>query len=132
MGKCDFSSKSSQDKRWQVAADRLKLILEGAGWKVDGIDRRRLERDFHVRRRQVEYSVELKAASEGRADRLIPLFAQAALQLVHDGSQGLLRLAVISAPRIPPQAAEKVLVAHPASPDPRSHETGYSLRRRWH
>lgn len=106
----DFSSKSSQEQRWQVAADRLKLILEEAGWKVKGIDRHgRREGDFRARRRQVEYSVELKAASEGRADRLIPLFAQAALQLMHDGSQKALRLAVVNAPRIPSQAAEKAL-----------------------
>jgi hypothetical protein len=105
----DFSSKSSQAQRRQVAADRLKLIFENAGWKVKGIDRHRREGDLHARRRQVEYSVELKAASEGRADRLIPLFAQAVLQLVHDGPQKALRLAVVSAPRIPPRAAAQVL-----------------------
>jgi hypothetical protein len=107
----DFSSKSSQAERWRVAADRLKLILEEAGWKVKGIDRHHRERDFHARRREVEYSVELKAASEGRADRLIPLFAQAALQLMHGGrgSKDPFRLAVVSAPRIPRRAAEHVL-----------------------
>jgi hypothetical protein len=108
----DFSSKSSQAKRWQLAADRLKLILESAGWKVKGIDRRgRSEGDFRVRRGRIEYSIELKAASEGRADRLIPLVAQAALQLMHgeSGSKNPSRLAVVSAPRIPRRAAEQVL-----------------------
>ncbi|HVH57648.1 MAG TPA: hypothetical protein VM791_15400, partial [Vicinamibacterales bacterium] len=70
----DFSSKSSQAQRWQVAADRLKLILEKGRWQIKGIDRQgRSEGDFRVRSRQFDYSVELKAASEGRADRLIPL-----------------------------------------------------------
>ena len=108
----DFSSKSSQAQRWQVAADRLKLILEKGRWQIKGIDRQgRSEGDFRVRSRQFDYSVELKAASEGRADRLIPLFAQAALQLMNgvSGSKNSLRLAVVSAPRIPRKAAEQVL-----------------------
>jgi hypothetical protein len=109
MNHPDFSGKSSQAQRWQVAADHLKLIFGEADWKVNGIDQHQPAGKFRARRRKVEYSVELKAASEGRADRLIPLFAQAALQLAHDGNQKALRLAVVSAPRIPPQTAEKVL-----------------------
>jgi hypothetical protein len=106
----DFSGKSSQAERWQVAAERLKLIFEGAGWKVKGVDRHgRSEGDFRVRRRAFEYAVELKAASEGRSDRLIPLFAQAALQLMHGGGKNVMRLAVVCAPRIPSRAAEQVL-----------------------
>jgi hypothetical protein len=111
MNHPDFSGKSSQAQRWQVAADHLKLIFGEADWKVNGIDQHQPAGKFRARRRKVEYSVELKAASEGRADRLIPLFAQAALQLMHDGSlrRNELRLAVVSAPRIPPRAAEQVL-----------------------
>ncbi|MBA3886553.1 MAG: hypothetical protein H0X67_12610, partial [Acidobacteria bacterium] len=112
MGNPDFSSKSSQAERWRLAADQLELILSRAGWKVKGIERHeQSEGDLRLRRRQFEYSVELKAASEGRADRLIPLFAQAALQLMHGGSirKNELRLAVVNAPRISPRAAEQVL-----------------------
>jgi hypothetical protein len=112
MENLDISSKSSQAQRWRVAADQLAIILENEGWQVKGIARHgQSERDFRVRRGQVEYSVELKAASEGRADRLIPLFAQAALQLMHGGrgSKNPSRLAVVSAPRIPRRAAEQVL-----------------------
>jgi hypothetical protein len=106
----DFLSKSSQAERWELAGDRLKLIFEGAGWKVKVVERHGpSEGDFRVRRRKIEYAVELKAASEGRADRLIPLFAQAALQLMHSGRKNALRLAVVSAPRIPSRAAEQVL-----------------------
>lgn len=110
MERSDVSSKSSQPQRWRAAADQLRLILEQAGWKVANIERHGpSEGDFRVRRKPFEYAVELKAASEGRADRLIPLFAQAVLQLMHDRARKPLRLAVVSAPSIPRRAAEQVL-----------------------
>lgn len=110
MEKLDLSSKSSQAERWRVAAGQLRQILEKQGWRVDDVDRHGpAEGDFRVRRKPFEYSIELKAASEGRADRLIPLFAQAALQLMHGGARKPLRLAVVSAPSIPRRAAEQVL-----------------------
>ena len=106
----EFSSKLSQSERWQAAADQLQLILGQAGWKVKVVQRHgSSEGDFRIRRRKVEYAVELKAASEGRSDRLVPLFAQAALQLMHGGCKSPMCLAVVSAPRIPGRAAEQVL-----------------------
>jgi hypothetical protein len=106
----DFSNKSSQIERWDLAAAQLKQILQAAGWQIKGVPRHGVaEGDFRVRRRNAAYSVELKAASEGRSDRLIPLFAQAALQLMRDRGPGASSLAVVSAPRIPRRSAEQVL-----------------------
>jgi hypothetical protein len=106
----DFSNKSSQIDRWRLAAAQLERIFQAAGWKVKGVARHgSAEGDFRARRRNVQYSVELKAASEGRSDRLIPLFAQAALQLMRDRGPEAISLAVVSAPKIPLRAAEQVL-----------------------
>jgi hypothetical protein len=55
------------------------------------------------------YVVEIKAASEGRADRLVPLWSQAWLEAVRDAPRGSVPLAVVAAPRVSPRAAEQVL-----------------------
>jgi hypothetical protein len=119
MENVESLSKSSQGERWRAAAQQLQDIFEGAGWKVKSVPRSGpSERDFRVRRRKVEYAVELKAASEGRSDRLIPLFAQAALQLMRGRRNKALPLAVVSAPRIPRRAAEQLLeFAHKYVPE---------------
>jgi hypothetical protein len=110
MESSEVPRKSSPVDRWRVAARQLELILERAGWKVMHIPKGgRPERDLRIRRRKVQYAVELKAASEGRSDRLIPLFAQAALQLMRGDRGNVAPLAVVSAPRIPRRAAEQVL-----------------------
>jgi hypothetical protein len=53
--------------------------------------------------------VEVKAASEGRSDRLVPLWAQAWLQAVRAAGKGERPLAIVAAPRIAPRVAEQVL-----------------------
>lgn len=106
----DFSRKSSPANRWRVAADRLRLILESAGWKLKFVPRdSAYEADVLVRRGSLSYAVELKAASEGRSDRLVPLFAQAALQVQRIERRNALPLAVVCAPRVPVAVAEQVL-----------------------
>ncbi len=110
MNNLELLSKSSQGERWRLAARQLQVIFEEAGWKVKSLARGgAFEADLLVRRRKVAYVVELKAASEGRSDRLIPLFAQAALQVMRGASKNALPLAIVSAPRIPRRAAEQVL-----------------------
>ena len=110
MNNLELLSKSSQGERWRLSARRLQFIFEEAGWKVKSLARGgAFEADLLVRRRKVVYVVELKAASEGRSDRLIPLFAQAALQVMRGASKNVLPLAIVSAPRIPRRAAEQVL-----------------------
>lgn len=110
MKNAEFLSKSSQEDRWRAAEQRLQLIFNSAGWKVKSVPRgSSFEADLLVRRRRVVYAVELKAGSEGRSDRLIPLFAQAALQVMRGASRNALPLAVVSAPKVSWRAAEQVL-----------------------
>jgi len=102
-------SKSSQAARWRLAEEQLRRILDSAGWKLKAIARHgRSQGDLRARRGKIEYAIELKAASEGRGDRLIPLFAQAVLQL-NRGSGKAMPLPVVSAPRIGRQAANQVV-----------------------
>jgi len=85
-------------------------MLESHGWKVKSVPRESAyEADLHVRRGSVSYAVELKAASEGRSDRLVPLFAQAVLQVRRSERRNAVPLAVVCAPRIPMAVAEQVL-----------------------
>lgn len=106
----DFSGKSSQRDRWRVAADRLRLMLESHGWKLKSVPRKSpYQADLLARRGSVSYAVELKAASEGRSDRLVPLFAQAALQVLRIERRNALPLAVVCAPRVPMAVALQVL-----------------------
>ncbi len=102
--------KSTPAARWQTAANHLERVLAKGGWKVKALPRKRpFEGDLIARRGKVSYAIELKAASEGRSDRLSPLLAQAALQLMKGAGRNALPLAVVSAPRIPIRAAEQVL-----------------------
>lgn len=106
----NFGGKSSPPARWQLAADHLRLMLESHGWKLRSVPRERgYEADLLARRGSVSYAVELKAASEGRSDRLVPLFAQAALQVQRSERRNARPLAVVCAPRIPMAVAEQVL-----------------------
>jgi hypothetical protein len=57
----------------------------------------------------VSYSVEVKLASEGRSDRLIPLWSQALLQAAYVAHSGSVPLAVVAAPSISPHVAEQIL-----------------------
>lgn len=93
--------------RGQQAENILADLLAGAGWRV----RREAKdaADMVVRRRGIEYVVEVKSASEGRVDRLIPLWSQAWLQASRAAGGKKPALAVIAAPRISRRAAEQVL-----------------------
>jgi hypothetical protein len=51
----------------------------------------------------------VKAGSEGRSDRLVPLFAQAVLEATRGAAQGAKPLAVVAAPRITRRVAEQVI-----------------------
>ncbi|MBA3885551.1 MAG: RpiR family transcriptional regulator [Acidobacteria bacterium] len=103
-------SSSSALARRREAEQRLVGIFADAGWKVNPRPRTRgFGADLRVSKRGLAYAVELKAASEARSDRLIPLFAQAVLQ-IRQADRGAARpLAAISAPRVPPRVAEQVL-----------------------
>lgn len=98
-------------EREQLAESMLADIFKQAGWRVDRQPRRhRSELDMFVRKSgDVIYAVELKAAVEGRADRLLPLFSQAVLQAQHGAGKKAKPLAVVAAPRISQGAAKRVL-----------------------
>ncbi len=51
----------------------------------------------------------MKAAVEGRGDRLVPLFAQAVLQSLRGAGKSAAPLAVVAAPKISQSAADQVL-----------------------
>jgi hypothetical protein len=102
--------KSDAAERERSAESLLAGMFKKAGWQVrphpsdDDV-----RRDLIVRRKGIEYAVEIKAAPEGRADRLVPLFAQAVLQGAHGASERAAPLAVVAAPRVPRRAAEQVM-----------------------
>ncbi len=65
--------------------------------------------DFIIKRGSTSYAVEIKFAPEGRADRLVPLWSQALLQLSSVTTEPLRPLAVVIAPRIAAPSAHKIL-----------------------
>jgi hypothetical protein len=101
-------AKSDASERGRFAESRLAALFEGAGWHV-----RRHPNDpgpdLVVRRKGIEYAVEIKSAPEGRSDRLVPLFAQAVLQATHAANRKAAPLAVVAAPRVSRRAAEHVM-----------------------
>ena len=84
--------------------ERLKDAFQQSGWHVDA-NLRAADRqaDIAVSKHSQRYLVELKAASEGRRDRLVPLLAQAILEAqatAKASSKPAMPLAVVAAPRI--------------------------------
>jgi hypothetical protein len=89
------------------AARLLAELLEQDGWRVEA--RSLPSEDLVAEREGISYAVQVKAASEGRSDRLIPLWSQTWLQAVRAAGKDRRPLAVVAAPRIPPRVAEQVL-----------------------
>lgn len=111
MKSLEKPGKSQAAERSRRAEDLLADIFEQAGWDVDRQSRsQRFELDMIVRSSNgVAYAVEVKAAVEGRADRLLPLFSQAVLQSQHGAGKNAAPLAVVAAPKISQGAAEQIL-----------------------
>jgi len=111
MHDSEFGPRSDPLARGKRAEAILAELLAKAGWRV----RRRAEHghsphpDLVIDRQGASYAVEVKAAAEGRSDRLIPLWAQAYLQAARAADDKHRPLAVIAAPRIAPRVAEHVL-----------------------
>lgn len=110
MNKSAKPQKSAELERERQAESLLAEIFEQAGWRVQREPHRQRARlDMIVRRPGVVYAAEVKAGVEGRGDRLVPLFAQAALQSLHNAGKSAVPLAVVAAPKISQRAAEQVL-----------------------
>ena len=100
--------KSPAAERGQRAEGLLADIFKQAGWRIEHPSKRGV--DMIVRRPDgVAYAVEVKAAIEGRADRLLPLFSQAVLQSLHGAGSKAAPLAVVAAPKISQRAANQIL-----------------------
>ncbi len=101
--------RSDASQRGKTAEARLAALFDRAGWHVRHRLRGDVSRDIVARRKGIAYAVEIKSASEGRGDRLVPLFAQAVLESARAAGQKALPLAVVAAPRVSSQAAEQVM-----------------------
>ncbi len=97
-------------------------VFRRAGWNVrqpHEADDRGI--DLVVKKKGIGYAVEIKAASEGRGDRLVPLMAQAILQSQSYSirlPKKLAPLAIVGAPRIPDAAVKQLQqFAHEHAPN---------------
>jgi hypothetical protein len=101
--------------RSQKAAQLLADFFHARGWSVQieqpyRSDSEVVVADLVIRKAARAYAVEVKSAAEGRADRIVPLWAQASLQASKIAeARGLAPLAVVAAPEIGPRAAEQVM-----------------------
>lgn len=111
MGNLELESHSSGPARERHAADLLAEIFGRAGWHVRRQDSHpgAARPDMVISRRGVSYAVEVKASSEGRGDRLVPLWSQACLEAARAAGDHHPPLAVVAAPRISPRVANQVL-----------------------
>ena len=86
-------------------------LFREEGWKVVEEPREKnVAPDFLISGRGKKFVVELKRASEGRKDRVIPLLSQAALEAAHYSRimhGHPLPLAIVAANRIPESVAEE-------------------------
>lgn len=103
----------SADRQNSMGSEFDKLvaaIFRKAGWRVRQQPSVGDEKaDFLINAGELKYLVEVKAASEGRGDRLIPLLAQAILKAQAFAGRFPERvepLAVVVSKRIPPSTAE--------------------------
>jgi hypothetical protein len=90
----------------------LAEVFRRAHWRVECEPQFAQHRlDLFVHNDEFHYAVEIKVASEGRRDRLVPLAAQAILQVqaaVRTVEPTVLPLAVVCAPRISESSAEQI------------------------
>jgi hypothetical protein len=102
---------SGPGRRERQAQELVAELFRGEGWKVVSAPNlaNRRHADLLVSRQRTSYVVEIKVAAEGRSDRLVPLWAQAALQAGRAAGDRHTPLAVIAAPEVSARAADAVL-----------------------
>lgn len=113
---------SAPDKNRRADLDHSFVLSElidlfrRTGWSVD-ITGPEVGVDFLAHRGSTAYAVELKVSAEGRADRLVPLWAQAYLEAQRATSPGWHPLAIVSAPSISDRATRQIIdFAHHNAP----------------
>ena len=110
--------KSSQ--RTAQALQRVAGLFESKDWKAQASEPGSTGPDLVVRRRGKRYGVVLKATSEGRADRVIPLLSQAVLEARAYAlqSRGSIPLAVVHVDHAPRALVTNVMAyAREFAPD---------------
>ncbi len=106
----DSEFRSDASARGKQAESILGKLFADAGWKVRVPDRAGASKaDMLIHGHGAAYAVEVKAAAEGRSDRLIPLWSQACLQASRAASAKSKPLAIVAAPNISPKAARQVI-----------------------
>lgn len=107
----DARPRGDERQREERAADLLGQALRDAGWQLKAAPPAAggAFADFIARRGRVVYVVGVKAASEGRADRLVPLWSHAYLQARRAGGEKRRPLVVVAAPRVPERVANQIL-----------------------
>ena len=97
-----ISNPSDANGRAKRSQSIVHQLFVDAGWAVDAGRRfGDLQPELVARRGDAAYAVEIKAAVEGRSDRLVPLLAQAVLQAQRVAGQNAAPLAVVAAPKFP-------------------------------
>ena len=98
---------STRPRRGRDAEVLLAKLFAEGGWEVRMAGE--VESGMLVRNKDQSYAVEVNAAAEGRADRLVPLWAQASLVAMRAAGGSHQPLAVVAAPGVSPRVAEQVL-----------------------
>ncbi len=110
MGRRAHPDSGRLAERETVALSLLASVFEKAGWSIRSESHGTPVRPVLLAKQgRIAYAVQLKLASEGRSDRLVPLLAQAVLETRREAGAKARPLAVVAAPRIPQRAAQQVL-----------------------
>lgn len=102
--------KPGRRDRHKMAGDIVAQAFSEAGWKVIARESAFGPKiDLLVEGPNISYTVEVKAVSEGRGDRLIPVWSQAYVQARHYAQDRYRPLAVVAVPRIGQRDADKLI-----------------------
>lgn len=103
-------SAASRNTRDGDAQNLLYQWLTKKGWRVRReVTIHGVKADMVASHARTSYLVEIKAATEGRADRLVALWSQAFLQATRLSGSRYRPLAVVAAPKVSERAAEQVV-----------------------
>jgi hypothetical protein len=92
------------------AEERVITLLTQGGWQVrKPVPALERGADLLASRDGTRYTIAIKSASEGRSDRLVPLWSQAYLEAVHAAIDPRHVIVVVAAPKVSPRVATQVL-----------------------